>query len=324
MTTIPQNRELLKNILTLLEAHRKIFKQERIYLRVVALVLAELLVFARHTVTQMLWTLGLNEADWSAWYRLFSEGRFQVDQASSVLLAETLKHVREDEIYVVAGDGTQTLRSSGKMEGVGWLRNMRTPPFKIGIHHAQCWFNGSWLMPTEQGYSRALPLRWLPAFTPKAKRQRYEAYKEWEAAVQFVHWLRQQFKVLGREQQPLLMVADGSYDTLELWKQLPEGVSMLARSAKNRILKHLPSASAHGNRKYGERAASPQQFWQQRSGWHKIQWLIRGQQRDLQYRVEGPFLRPAAPATPHFCSSCADKATASMDDLNIANRFPIW
>ncbi|MDQ7035950.1 MAG: hypothetical protein Q9P01_14285 [Anaerolineae bacterium] len=33
----------------------------------------------------------------------------------------------------------------------------------IGIHAAQRWFNGAWLMPAENGYSRALPLRWMPA-----------------------------------------------------------------------------------------------------------------------------------------------------------------
>lgn len=300
MSTIPQNGELLKNLIQLLAAHRKLYKQERIYLRVVALVFAELFVFARHTVTQMLWTLGLNEADWSAWYRIFSSGRFDADKSSAVLVAETLKHVRENDIYVVAGDGTQTPRSSRKMEGVGWLRNMRTPPFKMGIHLAQRWFNGSWLMPAQNGYSRALPLRWLPAFTTQANHQSCASCKEWEAALQFVHWLLRQFAHLGRGSQPVLLVADGSYDTVDLWKQLPEGVILLVRSAKNRVLHHLLPPAAHGNRRYGERAATPQTIWQQREGWRKARLTIRGQQRDLQYRVEGPFLRKGSPNRPLF------------------------
>lgn len=299
-TTIPQNTELINKFMELVEAHRRIFGQERVYERVVKLVLAEVMAFGRHTVTQLLMVLGVNEEDWSAWYRLFSRGRFNEEAAAEVMVEETLKHVGPDEVYVVGGDGTQVPRSGSRIEGVGWLRNLRTPPFKIGIHRAQRWFNGSWLIPAEQGYSRALPLRWLCAFPSKARRQVTEACKEWEAAVQFLTWLQDQFARLERVGQRILMVVDGSYDTLGLWRCLPEGVVMLARSAKNRVLHRLPPAGAHRNRRYGERAPSPQEFWRQRSGWRKIRLLIRGRERRLQYRVEGPFLRKGAPTTPLF------------------------
>lgn len=66
MTTIPQNPELIKHLNEILAAHRPLFSQQRIYERVVQLVLAELLAFARHTVTQLVMSLGRNEEDWSA------------------------------------------------------------------------------------------------------------------------------------------------------------------------------------------------------------------------------------------------------------------
>jgi len=78
MSTIPQNPDLLKHLLSLLEAHQRVFKQQRIYRRVIALVLAELMVFSHHTVTQLLVALGLNEEDWSGWYRLLKR-RFQAE-----------------------------------------------------------------------------------------------------------------------------------------------------------------------------------------------------------------------------------------------------
>jgi len=301
MSTIPQNPDLLKHLLSLLEAHQRVFKQQRIYRRVIALVLGEIMVFSRHTVTQVLVALGLNEQDWSSWYRVFKQ-RFQAEPAARVLLAESLKHVGADDIYVVAGDGTQTPRSSGRMEGVGWLRNPRTPTFKIGLHRAQRWFNGSWLMPAENGYSRAMPLRWLPAFTAKSKRKVHEACTEWQAALEFLSWLRTQFVALGRGQQRLLMVADGSYDTLKLWQQLPADVILMARSAKNRVLYHLPPVvRGRGRpRKYGDRAATPQQLWRSRQGWHKTKLTIRGHTRHLQSRVEGPFVRHGAADRPLF------------------------
>ena len=300
MTTIPQNQELLNQLTQLLQAHRHLFRQERVFQRVALLVVAELVVFARHTITQLLMGVGLTELDWSSWYRLFSHGRFPYDEASAVLFGETLKHVAVNDVYVVAGDGTQTRRSSRKMEGAHWLHNPQSPVFKRGIHIAQRWFNGSWLLPAENGYSRALPLRWLPAFTAKSQPQTTTPCKEWEAAVAFLTWLKQQLAAHGRAGQQVLMVADGHYDTLNLWKYLPVGVILLARSAKNRVLWHLPGPDARKNCKYGERAPTPADTWRQRKSWQRVVLTVRDRPRHLQVKVAGPFLRKGTPDRPLF------------------------
>lgn len=300
MTTIPQNQELLNHLTQLLQAHRHLFRQERVFQRVALLVVAEIVVFARHTVTQLLMGLGLTAVDWSSWYRLFSHGRFPYDEASAVLFGETLKHVGPEDVYVVAGDGTQTRRSSRKMEGAHWLHNPQSPVFKRGIHIAQRWFNGSWLLPAENGYSRALPLRWLPAFTEKSQPQTTAPCKEWEAAVAFLTWLKQQLAAHGRAGQQVLMVADGHYDTLHLWKYLPAGVILLARSARNRVLWHLPGPDARKNCKYGERAPTPVDYWRQRIGWQRLVLTVRDRPRHLQVKVAGPFLRKGAAERPLF------------------------
>ena len=300
MSTIPQNQELLNQLTQLLQAHRRLFRQERVFQRVALLVVAELVVFARHTITQLLMGLGLTEMDWSSWYRLFSHGRFPYDEASAVLFGETLKHVAVNDVYVVAGDGTQTRRSSCKMEGAHWLHNPQSPVFKRGIHIAQRWFNGSWLLPAENGYSRAVPLRWLPAFTAKSQPQTTTPCKEWEAAVAFLTWLKQQLAAHGRAGQQVLMVADGHYDTLNLWKYLPVGVILLARSAKNRVLWHLPGPDARKNCKYGERAPTPADTWRQRKSWQRVVLTVRDRPRHLQVKVAGPFLRKGTPDRPLF------------------------
>jgi len=60
-------------------------------------VLGEIMVFSRHTVTQVLVALGLNEQDWTSWDRVFKQ-RFQAEPAARVLLAESLKHVGPHEV----------------------------------------------------------------------------------------------------------------------------------------------------------------------------------------------------------------------------------
>lgn len=300
MNTIPENSELLNHLVKLLQAHRHLFRQERVFQRAVLLVVAELVVFARHTVTQLLMSVGLTQTDWSSWYRLFSRGRFPYDGASAVLFGETLNHVAADEPYVVAGDGTQTRRSSLHMEGAHWLHNPQSPVFKRGIHIAQRWFNGSWLLPAENGYSRAVPLRWLPAFSAKSQPTATQPYKEWEAARAFLVWLKRQLAAQGRPGQQVLMVADGHYDTIKLWQHLPAGVILMARSAKNRVLWTLPGPTARKNRRYGERAPTPAAYWQERKGWRFLQLQVRGKTRHLQVKIAGPFLRKGAPQRPLF------------------------
>lgn len=298
MSTIPQNNALLKHLFAIVKAHRPIFKQERIYQRIAAFIFAELFTFGRHTITQLLMSLGQTEQDWSAWYRLFSQGRFCYDKASAVLFGEIRKHMRPDDLLVLGGDGTQTPRSSRKMEGAGWLRCLRNPPFKISIHAAQRWFNGSVFLPQEQGYTRALPIRWLPAFTEKSKPTAHTPCKEWQGAIKFLQWVLAQLRDCGRTAQKILMVADGRYDTIKLWQQLPAGVILLARSAKNRVLYTLPAPGSHANRKYGQRAPTPQQCWANRKGWRKLTLHVRGRDRHLQVKVLGPFVRQGAPHRP--------------------------
>jgi len=124
--------------------------------------------------------------------------------------------------------------------------------------------------------------------------------KEWQASVQYLNWLKAQFEQHERPDQPILFVGDGHYDNLNLWQELPDGVTMLARSAKNRVLYHMPDETMHGNRKYGERAASPQHIWQTNKRWQHHEIQVRGRTRHLQVCVRGVFVRKGAPDTPLF------------------------
>ena len=82
---------LLTCLQELLVAFRPAFRQERPYRRCVALVLGSVFAFARHTLSQVLLTLGVTEQDWSGWYRLFSRPRIDVDALAARLQDEGAK-----------------------------------------------------------------------------------------------------------------------------------------------------------------------------------------------------------------------------------------
>ena len=106
------------------------------------------------------------------------------------------------------------------------------------------------------------------------------------------------------------MVADGHYDTLPLWQHLPVGTILLARSARNRVLWHLPGSQSRRNRRYGERAPAPAAYWRERKEWRPVQVQVRGKERHLQVKVAGPFLRKGAPNCPLFLIIVRGKGNA--------------
>jgi hypothetical protein len=293
---------LLVKLLALLEAQRPIFGQERVYRRAMALVLAEVFAFGRHTVTQLLVTLGLVAEDWSAWYRLFSHQRFDEERAAKVQLAVMVQSLPEEQVFVMGCDGFQVPRTSQKMHGTSWLKALGTAHFKPGIHRAQRFLEGSWLVPQEHGYSRAIPLRCLAAFPAKAIGSAGEGLKEWQAGVVFVQWLRAGLDELGRCKQRILALADGSFDTVGMWQGLPERVALLVRTPRNRALFELPGDYAGRGRppSYGAKAKTPAEWLRDRKAFKQCEVLVRGQWRPMRYRIEGPFLRDGLPHTPLF------------------------
>jgi hypothetical protein len=293
---------LLLAVLALLAAHRPAFRREQPYRRAQALFFGELFAFARHTVTQGLLALGLTEADWSAWYRLFSRPRFAEETLARCFLRETLAQAPSDQPYVTGVDTTQVPRSSLKMPGTGWLRAPRTAVFRRGLHRAQRFLHGAWLPGIEAGYSRAIPLRFLPAFTEKTVPAEAAVCKEWAAGLQFVQWVRRELDAAGRTLQALIVLADGAYDTAEFWRGLPERTVAIVRTAKNRRLRELPApyAGRGRRRKYGAVAPAPADWLQQRQGWQKRLICVRGRLIQMRYRVLGPYLRERAGARPQF------------------------
>lgn len=96
---------LLHVLAALVAAHRSAVRQERCFARLRALVWARVATLTRPTITALLGTLGLSDADWSAFYRLFSRGRVDYAVLTRCFLRETLAQVPAEGLYVAAVDG---------------------------------------------------------------------------------------------------------------------------------------------------------------------------------------------------------------------------
>jgi len=294
---------VLRQLWSLLEGMRGAFRQERTYLRAVAMVYGELFTFGRHTVTQVLRTLGETEQDWSAWYRLFSRERYVPAVLAGQLLGETLKHVPEEEPYTVTLDGVRIRRSGAHVAGSGWWLALHTAPFQRGLERGQRFVECAWLTPLENGFSRALPLCWEPAVTERGLPSEAKPCKEWEAGWRALCWVREEMNARGRGEQWLLAVGDGKYDVQGIWGALPERTVLLVRCAKNRALYALPGERSAGPgrpRQYGERLKSPREWLHAPGPWRATRLTVRGRGRALKYRVLGPLLVEGASGQPLY------------------------
>jgi hypothetical protein len=238
------NPVLLTELMILISKCESAYRQKRVFNRALALVMAELFAFGRHTITQLLLTLGLTEEDWSAWYRVFTQARFDEEETAEIMVSEMLTEVDESELFVVGADGFHVPRCSQTMPGTGWMRGLNTAKFKPGIQRGQRFVEGSWFTPIVNGYSRAIPIRCLSAFTEKAVTSQEGVRTEVAAGVAFLTWTRQQMDKAGRETQSLLTLNDGRFDTLEIWGDMPQRTQGIVRTAKNRCWQGRGRASS--------------------------------------------------------------------------------
>ena len=294
---------LLGELAALMGAHRQAFGQERLYLRGWSLLLGWLFTFSRKTLTQLLVALGSVEQDWTAWYRLLSRRRIDYDGLTRTFLRETLRHVKVDEFYRTTIDATPIPRHSRTMPGTFWGRVSGGLGFRANLRRIQRFVNLAWFIPEEQGYTRAVPLRWFTALPPKAVAAEGEPLrKEWEAGLAALQWTRRSLDEEGRSEQWLMTVADGSYDVNDIWEQLPEKTVLVVRCAKNRRLYELPKRKAGRGRPavYGEPAPHPREWLHQPGKWEQTTLEVRGKRRPLKYRVKGPYVVEGGAEQPVF------------------------
>lgn len=277
--------------------------QPRTHQRLVLLSLALLTSLGRHTITQLLVTLGVGDADWSAWYRLFNAPRVRMDRLGRQTVVTLVDRLERHAPLVVALDATHLYRSGKQIPGTGWVRAAATAVFRRGLARAQRWVGLNGLLPrSATGDSRAVPLRWEPAPTPKATAlSGHPPRPEWTVGVRLLCWLRRTLDSLGARQRRILAVADGAYSGAELWRALPARVTLLARCAKNRALFDLkPADDTDKRRKYGARLPTPQQMLAERSGWRTVPIMVRGRAVRLRATVVGPCLVKPAAAVPLY------------------------
>jgi hypothetical protein len=288
---------LLTRFLALVSLWRPVFQQERSFQRAVRQALGALLVVGSATLTRILASLGRDQQDWSADYKLHARADWQEQDLFDALLPSALVHC-PGRFVPVALDDTRLRKTGQRIPTAFWQRDPLSPPFRVNLQWGLRFLQASLLLPLHRKHNvnaRAVPVRFVAAPSlkkPKAKanaqeqeeyRKQRKQYNLSQQAVGLLTGLRQSLDSAGVPQKRLLVAGDGSFCNRTLFRTPLERIDLLCRTrADVRLCRPAPAGS---RRRYDQEKFTPEQVrqdqavaWQCSPLWHG------GKRRKLRYK----------------------------------------
>jgi hypothetical protein len=251
-----------------------------------------LFCLGRRTLRRALWTLGRQQQDWSADYKLHSRADWKPESLFQPILAAAAP-LCADSCLVVAMDDTRIRKTGRKILSAFYQRDPLSPKFRFNLMWGLRFLHLSLLVPLycsqPDTSARSLPLRFVevPALKKpgkKATQDQLAAYKEAVKAhnlsqrtVDTLRNLRQFADQAGLDSRLILAVGDASFSNRTLFRAPLERLHILARSRRD--LRLCFAAAPGGRRFYAEEVFTPEQIrqqdsapWQQANLFHGAQW----------------------------------------------------
>jgi len=250
----------------------------------------------------MLSACGREQHDWSADYRVFSRGRFQVSDMFGLVEDHLLERLPAGHAVVTALDDTKCRKTGTKIPGVSYQRDPMSPPFHTNFIRAQRFAQLSMMMPldiSQPAAARGFPIRFRhvpPAPRPSAKASEEEkaAYKALQkqqnlsvAGAAIIRDCRADLDARAATDRTLIVSVDGSYTNRTVLKNLPERTTIIGRIRKDAKFSYPPSQQPDRGRRrcYGDPAPTPQELLKDDCvPWSKARVWASGKYHDCEYK----------------------------------------
>ena len=229
-------------------------------------------------MTGLLTTGGREFQDWSACYRLFSEGRLPTVGIFSVIRRGVLAELPPPAPFSVAIDDSLLHKTGSHIPGVAWRRDPLGPRFQNNFVRAQRVLQFSASVPLANGAYRMIPIALQHAPTPakpspKASPEQLQQYRAAARRARLPLLAAEQIALLRQDldaepngpQRPLHLFVDGGYTNETVLKKLPARTTLIGRIRKDAKLYFLPLPSPTPKhrgrpRHYGAVAPTPEQL----------------------------------------------------------------
>src|SRR3954453_7524034 len=156
---------LLTRFLALLSLWRPVFRQERSFQRAVCQAVGALLVVGSATLTRILASLGRDQQDGSADYKLHARTEWQEQALFDALLPSALAHC-PGRFVPIALDDTRLRKTGKRIPMAFWQRDPLSPPFHVNLQWGLRFLQASLLLPLHRKdnvNARAVPVRFIAA-----------------------------------------------------------------------------------------------------------------------------------------------------------------
>ena len=303
---------LLVRFLALVSLWRPVFCQERSFQRAVRQAVGALLVVGSATLTRILASLGRDQQDWSADYKLHARAEWNDQEVFDALLPSARAQC-PGRFVPIALDDTRLKKTGKRIPTAFWQRDPLSPPFHRNLQWGLRFLQASLLLPLHRKYkvnARAIPVRFVAAPSlkkPGAKataqeqahfRQQRKQHNLSQQAVRLLTGLRASLDQAGAQTKSLLIAGDGSFCNRTLFRTPLERIDLLCRTRAD--VRLCRPAAARSRRIYDTQKFTPEQVrqdeeiaWQSTKLWHG------GKRRKLRYKeVEFVLWQKGAGARP--------------------------
>jgi hypothetical protein len=156
---------LLTRFLALVSLWRPVFRQERSFQRAVCQAVGALLVVGSATLTRILASLGRDQQDGSADYKLHARTEWNEQALFEALLPSALAHC-PGRFVPIALDDTRLRKTGQRIPMAFWQRDPLSPPFHVNLQWGLRFLQASLLLPLHRKdnvNARAVPVRLIAA-----------------------------------------------------------------------------------------------------------------------------------------------------------------
>lgn len=251
----------------------------------------------------MISSAGREDQDWSAYYRLFSRGRFEPNDLFGLVESRLLDRLPPGHDVVTALDDTKCRKTGTKIPGVSYQRDPMSPPFRPNFIRAQRFAQLSLMMPLDVNaptVARGFPIRFRHVPPPprpgaKASDEQRAAYRLLQktqnlsvAAAEIIDECRSDLDSRRAEDRALVVSVDGGYTNQTVLKRLPARTILIGRIRKDAKFSYPPQEQPiRGRRRsYGLAAPTPESLLKDDSiPWSKVQVWASGKNHDCEYKT---------------------------------------
>lgn len=244
----------------------------------------------------MLCSTGQQFKDWSADYRLYSEGRFCDESIFDCLTDKVCSFLKPQQPLIAVMDDSLLRKTGKRTSGNKFQRDPLGPQFHTNLVLSQRVLQISAAIPNDDNSAETIPIDFIQAPLPKKPRPKapkavWDAYEQERLKCNINLYGANRIKHLRDsidKDRKLIVAVDNRFTTSTLLEHLPENVTFIGRVRKDAHFEHAcfeRTGKPGRPKKYLEKAPTPHEILKDTSiPWQEVSAFAAGERRSFKIK----------------------------------------